>query len=97
MPAAVSTTRHEVPGVVSFAKLLDSLLARSMEVKSTPAIDPALQKTDFDALDDQLARALAPSGAVDQEHGGGVATQKVQQFAVIETAVRDMFSNLIVR
>ncbi|KAF6814376.1 hypothetical protein CSOJ01_04099 [Colletotrichum sojae] len=93
MPATVMTARYEVPGVVSFAKLLDSLLAQSMEVKSSPSIEPALQKTDFDGLDDQLARALAETA--DQEHGGGAATQKVQQFAVIETAVRDMFSNLI--
>ncbi|KAK1464441.1 guanylate kinase [Colletotrichum cuscutae] len=95
MPAAVTPQRHEVPGVVAFAKLLDGLLARSMEVKSTPTIEPALQKADFGDLQEQLARVLSIPG-VSEENGVGIAIQnKAQQFAIIETAVRDMFSNLI--
>ncbi|OLN81539.1 Uncharacterized protein P25A2.03 [Colletotrichum chlorophyti] len=83
MPAAVTSLRHEVPGVVAFAQLLDTLLARSMKIKSTPAIEPALQKADFGDLDEQLALVF-PSAV----------QQRAQQFAIIETAVRDMFSNL---
>ncbi|OHE90748.1 guanylate kinase [Colletotrichum orchidophilum] len=95
MPAAVTPQRHEVPGVVAFARLLDELLARSMGVKSTPTIEPALQKADFGDLQDQLARVLATPGT-SEENGTGIAIQnKAQQFAIIETAVRDMFSNLI--
>ncbi|GJC86800.1 THO complex subunit 1 [Colletotrichum liriopes] len=93
MPAAVTTPRHQVPGVVVFTELLDGLLARSLEVKSTPTIEPALQKTDFGNLDEQLARVLTTP---EQENGASVAIQnKAQQFATIETAVRNMFSNLI--
>ncbi|KAJ0371647.1 hypothetical protein COL26b_009528 [Colletotrichum chrysophilum] len=96
MPAAVASHRHEVPGVVSFAKLLESLLARSTEVKSTPAIEPALHKADFGDLDNQLGYVLEisqPAGEEDAPTTG--AQSKAQQFAIIETAVRDMFSNLI--
>ncbi|KAK6210149.1 guanylate kinase [Colletotrichum tabaci] len=93
MPAAVTSNRHQMPGVIAFAELLDDLLARSMEVKSTPTIEPALQKIDFGDLDDQLARVLTTP---EQQNGTEIATQKkAQQFATIETAVRNMFSNLI--
>ncbi|KZL87069.1 guanylate kinase [Colletotrichum incanum] len=93
MPAAVTSPRHQVPGVVAFTKLLNGLLARSVKVKSTPTIEPALQKTDFGNLDEQLARVLTTP---EQENGASVAIQnKAQQFATIETAVRNMFSNLI--
>ncbi|GJC95525.1 guanylate kinase [Colletotrichum higginsianum] len=93
MPAAVTSDRHQMPGVIAFAELLDDLLARSMEVKSTPTIEPALQKIDFGDLDDQLARVLTTP---EQQNGTEIATQnKAQQFATIETAVRNMFSNLI--
>ncbi|KAF9875628.1 guanylate kinase [Colletotrichum karsti] len=95
MPAATMSQRHEVPGVVSFAKLLEGLLSRSMAVKSTPTIEPALHKADFGDLDDQLARVLATSTTTEQEDGATASQRKAQQFAVIETAVRDMFSNLI--
>ncbi|KAL0930784.1 nuclear matrix protein [Colletotrichum truncatum] len=96
MPATIAPERHEVPGVVSFARLLDDLLARSTEVKSTPTIEPALQKADFGDLDNQLAHVFAAPDASEQENGASSATQrKAQQFAIIETAVRDMFSNLI--
>ncbi|TKW59683.1 uncharacterized protein CTA1_7483 [Colletotrichum tanaceti] len=93
MPAAVAYNRHHMPRVIAFAELLDDLLARSMAVKSAPTIEPALQKIDFGDLDEQLARVLATP---EQQNGTDVATQnKVQQFATIETAVRNMFSNLI--
>ncbi|KAK2062532.1 guanylate kinase [Colletotrichum caudatum] len=93
MPAAVTSPRHQVPGVVAFTELLGDLLARSMEVKSTPTIEPALQKADFGDLDEQLGCVLTTP---QQENGAGVATpNKAQQFATIETAVRNMFSNLI--
>lgn len=97
MPAAVASHRHEVSEVVSFAKLLESLLARSTEIKSTPAIEPALHKADFGDLDNQLGYVLEisqPAGEEDAPTTG--AQSKAQQFAIIETAVRDMFSNLIV-
>ncbi|KAL2878622.1 hypothetical protein SGCOL_006092 [Colletotrichum sp. CLE4] len=95
MPSAVTPLRHEVPGVVAFAKLLDDLLARSMEVKSTPTIEPALHKADFGDLQDQLARVLVVPGASEENGVGSTIQNKAQQFAIIETAVRDMFSNLI--
>ncbi|KAK2032826.1 guanylate kinase [Colletotrichum zoysiae] len=93
MPAAVTSLRHQVPGVVAFTELLGDLLERSMEVKSTPTIEPALQKADFGDLDEQLGCVLRTP---QQENGAGVAIpNKAQQFATIETAVRNMFSNLI--
>ncbi|KAF0323231.1 nuclear matrix protein [Colletotrichum asianum] len=96
MPAAVASHRYEVPGVVSFAKLLGRLLARSTEVKSTPAIEPALHKADFGDLDNQLGYVLEISQPAREEDAPATGAQsKAQQFAIIETAVRDMFSNLI--
>ncbi|KAK2014713.1 guanylate kinase [Colletotrichum eremochloae] len=93
MPAAVTFPRHQVPGVVIFTELLSDLLSRSMEVKFTPTIEPALQKADFGDLDEQLGRVLTTP---QQENGAGVAIpNKAQQFATIETAVRNIFSNLI--
>ncbi|KAK1999863.1 guanylate kinase [Colletotrichum falcatum] len=85
--------RHQVPGVVAFTELLGDLLSRSMEVKSAPTIEPALQKADFGDLDEQLGCVLMTP---QQENGVGVAIpNKAQQFATIETAVRNLFSNLI--
>ncbi|TDZ18637.1 Uncharacterized protein Cob_v008718 [Colletotrichum orbiculare MAFF 240422] len=96
MPSALSSSRHEVPRVTSFGKLLDELLTLSTQVKSAPSIEPALQKADFGNLDEQLASILAGSDTTDSESGPGAATtNKTQQFAVIETAVRDVFGNLI--
>ncbi|KAK1595239.1 guanylate kinase [Colletotrichum navitas] len=93
MPAAVTSPRHQVPGVVAVTELLGDLLSRSMEVKSAPTIEPALQKADFGNLDEQLGCVLTTP---QQENGAGVAIlNKAQQFATIETAVRNMFSNLI--
>ncbi|KAK1779279.1 THO complex subunit 1 transcription elongation factor-domain-containing protein [Copromyces sp. CBS 386.78] len=91
MPSRVIES-HGVPGVAAFSAFLDNLLARAEAVKPTASIEPPLDKADFQDLQIQLNEALG----IDPSQVGQVNDAKrTQRHAIIETAVRDTFSNLI--
>jgi THO complex subunit 1 len=79
---------HGVPGVVIFGELLEDLLQRAEEVKQADTIEPPLNKPDFA---DVLARLESTffSSADSTE-------LRKRSHAVVETAIRDKFNNLLV-
>jgi len=79
--------------VASFGAFLQDTLARAESVKPTSAIEPALDKSDFPELQAQLSQALGPELIQTDD---STDPKKFQRFAVIETAVRDTFGDLIV-
>ncbi|KAK3692137.1 THO complex subunit 1 transcription elongation factor-domain-containing protein [Podospora appendiculata] len=84
MPSAMMAEEsHGIAAVAAFGAFLDTLLAHAETVKPTAFIEPPLDKSDFDDLQHQLDDVL------------GSDLDQVQRFAVIETAVRDIFGNLI--
>lgn len=92
MPSAVSDS-DGIKAVASFAQFLDTILSRAESVKPTSNIEPALEKSDFPDLRVQLNEALGPELSQGDDP---TDPKKLQRFAVIETAVRDTFDNLVV-
>ncbi|KAK0637251.1 THO complex subunit 1 transcription elongation factor-domain-containing protein [Bombardia bombarda] len=91
MPSAVVES-HGIPAVETFGTFLDDLLKRAEAVKPAGTIDPPLDKSHFKQLLPQLADVLGP----DLNAGASLSDLlKGQRNALIETAVRDTFSNLI--
>jgi len=93
MPSA-QVQSHGVAPVATFAELLQSFLAHAETVKPSGAIEPALSKADFDDLPGQISRIFADLQVKAAEGADG--RKKIRQYAIIETAVRDVFSHLIV-
>lgn len=83
MPSAI-TEAHGVPQVTAVGDLLNESLDHARNIKPTSSIEPALNKADFESLLTRLAPVFTVS-------------DRARQYAVIETAARDIFSNLIVR
>lgn len=95
-PKMPSLEAHEdgVPAVASFQTLLWDLLARAELVKPATKLTPALNKADFEDL---LGRLGSIFQAVESKGpGGSDDLKKNRQFAIVETAVRDVFGRLIV-
>jgi THO complex subunit 1 len=92
MPSAIVES-HGVPAVASFGNFLHDLLIRAESVRPTASAEPPLDKSDFKDLQRQLSGVLGPELG---QAGDPVDAKKAQRFAVIETAVRDTFSNLVV-
>lgn len=82
-----------IKAVASFRAFLEETLARAESVKPTSAIEPALDKSDFPDLQARLSQALGPELI---QADDSTDPKRFQRFAVIETAVRDTFSDLIV-
>lgn len=93
MPLLIAEDGNGIAAVASFAALLDQLLARAESVKPTSDIEPALDQSDFPDLRVHLSDAL---GAELSQGDDTTDPKRAQRFAVIETAVRDTFSNLVV-
>jgi THO complex subunit 1 len=84
----ISMAGHAVEAVEVFKGQLRHLLDRARTTKTTITIEPPLAKSDFNDL---LAR-ISPTGP-----GAKVPDpKKTAQYAVIETAVRDIFNKLLV-
>ncbi|KAK3374880.1 THO complex subunit 1 transcription elongation factor-domain-containing protein [Podospora didyma] len=81
MPSAIAES-ESIAAVTAFGNFLEQLLARAESVKRTSSFEPPLDESHFGNLQQQLGRLLGPD--VHSRH-----------FAVIETAVRDTFGNLI--
>ncbi|KAI5460006.1 THO complex subunit 1 transcription elongation factor-domain-containing protein [Mariannaea sp. PMI_226] len=84
-----------VPAVASCASLLEDLLRQAEASKTTNTIEPALNKSDFDDLSGRISRFAATLQNEDGEEASRTDQAKIRQFAMIETAVRDIFSNHI--
>ncbi|KAG6005877.1 hypothetical protein E4U43_000531 [Claviceps pusilla] len=101
MPA-LAVENPGVPLVISFNALLDELLNEAAEVKPTPTIEPALKKTNFNNVAARISSCLSNHGATDTNTDGTAVQStgsrdavKSQQFAIIETAARHLFVQLI--
>ncbi|KAK0711543.1 THO complex subunit 1 transcription elongation factor-domain-containing protein [Lasiosphaeris hirsuta] len=91
MPSATMDS-HGINAVAAFGGFLEDLLSRAESVKRTASIEPPLDKSDFADLQGQLAKVLSSALSPVEDTADA---RKTQRFAVIETAVRDTFSNLI--
>lgn len=87
-----------VPAVVRVGKILEHLLSEAASSKQTSAIEPAANPPDFEDLTARIAAALKDdvSPSVKDDNGVPQETDKLRQFAVLETAARDIFDELIV-
>lgn len=79
---------HGVQAVDAFGGILRDMLGRAKSVKQTITVEPPLNKSDIIDLSAQLDPTF-PS-ASSQE------LKKRIQYAIVETAVRDTFNNLLV-
>ena len=98
MPA-LDVQNPGMAAVERFGALLNELLAEAARSKEAAEIEPALTKADLDGISKRVAAAVArpnSESSVDEaeSHAGASISQ---QFAVIETAARDVFDQLIVR
>ncbi|KAK3944239.1 THO complex subunit 1 transcription elongation factor-domain-containing protein [Diplogelasinospora grovesii] len=89
MPSAAAESQG-ISAVAPVGAFLDDLLSRAASLKPTASVDPPLKDSDFKDLQSQLGEVLGPELTED-----GNDAKKVHRFAVIETAVRATFSDLI--
>ncbi|KOS18522.1 THO complex subunit 1 [Escovopsis weberi] len=89
----------ENPGVASvstFGALLLDLLGEASAAKQVTTIEPALNKSDFHDLYNRVLSSLSRNGSHGPARDAPPAeTLKARQFAVVETAARDLFGKLI--
>jgi THO complex subunit 1 len=93
MPSLLSEG-HGISAVTTFSSFLDELLERAQSAKPTTSIEPALDKSVFQGILQGANNAL-PGNEV-QKPGEGEDSRKLQRYAIVETAVRDAFADLIV-
>lgn len=93
MPSLIAEG-HGIPAVTAFSYFLGELLAHAELVKPTAAIEPPLHKSDFQDLMRRLGDVLPGHEA--KQHGSLPDTKHIHLFAIVETAVRDAFTEMIV-
>ncbi|KAF4979392.1 hypothetical protein FZEAL_4395 [Fusarium zealandicum] len=94
--AALDTANPAAPVVGAFAVLLQELLSQAEKAKQEHTIEPALNKSDFDDLSGRVSTTANQVAGPKVEDGKTTNDQvKGRQYAIIETAARDIFSNLI--
>lgn len=93
--AAQEIDNPAAPAIAAFTTLLEEFLSQAETAKPTSAIEPALRKSDFDDVSGRVSRTVddVSSTAV---QGAASTINKGRQFAIIETAARNIFSQLIV-
>ncbi|WKT48945.1 Guanylate kinase/L-type calcium channel beta subunit [Fusarium oxysporum f. sp. vasinfectum] len=80
--------------ITAFTTLLEEFLSQAETAKPTSAIEPALRKSDFDDLSGRVSRTADDVSSPAAE-GAASTIDKGRQFAIIETAARNIFSQLI--
>ena len=85
MPHRVMT-RTEYPSVETYASSIQSWLRKAQHVKHQSSIEPALPISGFDEQVQDIARI--------REHGS--ANSQQVHYAAIETAIRNMFYDILV-
>ncbi|QUC22163.1 uncharacterized protein UV8b_06404 [Ustilaginoidea virens] len=89
MPA-LAMENPGVSAVARFSSLLDELLAEAAKAKPTPTIEPALKKSNLDDISGRISASISNVGGT-----ANCQEPSNQQFAIIETAARDLFDSLI--
>src|SRR4051812_39136423 len=79
---------HAVPVVDTFGEVLEKLLQRAGEIKQTNAVEPPLNKLDFQDILEQVESTFFSSSET-------VELRK-RRHAAIDTAIRDKFNDLLV-
>lgn len=79
---------YGVQGVVVFGELLEDMLRRAEEAKRTNTIEPPLNKPDFAEILKRLESIFFSSA--------DSIESKKRSHAVIETAIREKFNDLLV-
>ncbi|CAF3508127.1 unnamed protein product [Fusarium graminearum] len=92
--AVQDTDNPAAPAISAFTILLDDLLSQAERSKQSATIEPALRKSDFDDLSGRITTTAAEVASPADE-SAKPANDKGQQFAIIETAARNIFSHLI--
>ncbi|KAF5535591.1 nuclear matrix p84 [Fusarium mexicanum] len=92
--AAQEIDNPAAPAIAAFTTLLEEFLSQAETAKRTSAIEPALRKSDFDDLSGRVSRTAADVSSPAAE-GAASTIDKGRQFAIIETAARNIFSHLI--
>ncbi|CEI68729.1 hypothetical protein FVEN_g7986 [Fusarium venenatum] len=92
--AAQDTDNPAAPAISAFTTLLEDLLSQAERSKQSATIEPALRKSDFDDLSGRITTTTAEIASPADE-SVKPANDKGQQFAIIETAARNIFSHLI--
>ncbi|KAM5345520.1 hypothetical protein ACJ41O_011382 [Fusarium nematophilum] len=94
--AVLDAGNPTAPAVAAFTTLLQGLLEQALKAKQTFTIEPALNKSDFDDVSGRVSSAAVELAGSEAAEGKVASEQaKARQFAMIETAARDIFSNLI--
>ncbi|KAJ6444657.1 nuclear matrix protein [Purpureocillium lavendulum] len=84
-----------VPAVVSVGRLLEDLLGEAATAKQTATIEPAVSPSDFNDLTSRVVAASTSDVETKESNGTQQVADKSRQFAVVETAARDLFDQLI--
>ena len=79
---------HGILAVEAISAYLQELLDHAETAKPSRALEPTLAKSDFDDIYCHVARIFT---GFDDPNG-----KKLRQYAIIETAARDIFGELIV-
>ncbi|KAK4167678.1 THO complex subunit 1 transcription elongation factor-domain-containing protein [Cladorrhinum sp. PSN259] len=89
MPAAI-IDNHGIEAVARAGAFLEDLLRVADSVKQTSSLEPPLAESDFDNIEEQF-NAIYDAELTSNDS----ADTRIQRFAIIETAVRETFKNLI--
>ncbi|XXH05182.1 hypothetical protein Hte_011607 [Hypoxylon texense] len=92
MPSA-DNTDLDIPQVDAFEALLKDALTHAQSIKTTASIEPPLTKADFDESLAQLP-TIFPCASPSYT-SNNLGAEKSRQYAVVETAARNVFSGLV--
>ncbi|OTA66546.1 hypothetical protein K449DRAFT_390987 [Hypoxylon sp. EC38] len=92
MPSSMNPG-YGVPQVDAFTALLKGALDQAQSRKPSASIEPPLTKADFDGLLSQLP-TIFPCASSDYV-SDNLGSEKARQYAVVETAARNVFSSLV--
>jgi THO complex subunit 1 len=86
---------YGIEAVARFSSFLKGLLAQAAIVKGITSIEPSLEKSQFPGIISNTMNILPqePAASLPDEVK---SERKAHRFAVVETPVRDLFSNVIV-
>ncbi|KAK3989470.1 THO complex subunit 1 transcription elongation factor-domain-containing protein [Cladorrhinum sp. PSN332] len=89
MPATI-IDNHGIKAVARAGAFLEDLLRVADSVKQTSSLEPPLIESDFENIEEQF-NAIYDSELTSND----AAEARIQRFAIIETAVRETFKNLV--
>lgn len=93
MPS-LEVDNYGVPVVTAYAEYFEEALEATTAIKPESTVEPALEEFDLEHV---LKRLPAAPDPTDTQSAEGSRQRNSSKFAIIETAVRGLLSNLIVR